>query len=156
MVASRAAPAVLVHAARRVPPVCTASPKALHVATGLASIPLLLAKLWVVYPKLFAWPPFKSIATLLERLALLPLIGGGLFLVFTGLANINLWYPWPFSFPTAHYWVAWITIGALVVHIGAKLATTRHALRRPRRHRRRRRIPPTIRAAGGRSSEPSS
>ena len=101
-----------------------------HVATGLASIPLLFAKLWVVYPKLFAWP-FKSIATLLERLALLPLIGGGLFLVFTGLANINLWYPWPFSFPTAHYWTAWITIGALVVHIGAKLATTRHALRRP-------------------------
>ena len=105
----------------------------LHVATGLATIPLLLAKLWVVYPKLFAWPPFGSIAMLLERLMLLPLIGGGLFLVFTGLANINLWYPWPFSFPTAHYWVAWITIGALVVHIGAKIGTTRHALRRPDR-----------------------
>ena len=33
-----------------------------HVATGLASIPLLLAKLWVVYPKLFTWPPFRSVA----------------------------------------------------------------------------------------------
>ncbi len=103
----------------------------LHVATGLATIPILFAKLWVVYPKLFAWPPFRSIAALLERLALLPLIGGGLFLVFTGLANINIWYPWPFSFPTAHYWTAWITIGALVVHIGAKFTTTRLALRRP-------------------------
>ncbi len=28
-----------------------------HVATGLAAIPLLLAKLWAVYPKLFQWPP---------------------------------------------------------------------------------------------------
>ena len=32
-----------------------------HVATGLASIPLLLAKLWAVYPKLFTWPPFSSV-----------------------------------------------------------------------------------------------
>jgi DMSO/TMAO reductase YedYZ molybdopterin-dependent catalytic subunit len=104
-----------------------------HVATGLASIPLLLAKLWVVYPKLFAWPPFDSIATLLERLALLPLVGGSLFLLFTGLGNINLWYPWPFNFPIAHYWAAWITIGALIVHIGAKAAATRRAVRRTER-----------------------
>ena len=53
----------------------------------------------------------------------------GIFLLFTGLANINLWYPWPFNFRTSHYWVAWITIGALVVHIGAKFAITRSALR---------------------------
>ncbi len=48
----------------------------------------------------------------------------------SGLANINLWYPWQFSFPVTHYWVAWITIGALVVHVGAKRATTLRALRR--------------------------
>src|SRR6185369_13370935 len=29
----------------------------LHVATGIALIPLLAAKLWSVYPKLFTWPP---------------------------------------------------------------------------------------------------
>jgi DMSO/TMAO reductase YedYZ molybdopterin-dependent catalytic subunit len=102
----------------------------LHVATGLASIPLLLAKLWAVFPKLFAWPPFRGVASALERLSLLPLVGGALFMLFSGLANINLWYPWNFNFPRAHYWVAWITIGALVVHIGAKLHTTRTALRR--------------------------
>ena len=102
----------------------------LHVATGLASIPLLFAKLWAVFPKLFAWPPFHSVASLLERLSLLPLVGGSLFLLFSGLANINLWYPWPFNFPIAHYWVAWITIGALIVHIGAKISTTRAALAR--------------------------
>jgi hypothetical protein len=100
-----------------------------HVATGLASIPLLFAKLWTVYPKLFTWPPFSSIANALERLAIFPLVAGALFLLFTGLANINLWYPWKFFFPTAHYWAAWITIGALVVHLGAKWPITRRELR---------------------------
>jgi DMSO/TMAO reductase YedYZ molybdopterin-dependent catalytic subunit len=99
-----------------------------HVATGLASIPLLLAKLWVVLPKLFAWPPFTSAAHLVERLAIFPLVAGGVFELFTGLSNTHLWYPWPFNFRSAHYWVAWITIGALVVHIGAKWAATRVAL----------------------------
>lgn len=99
-----------------------------HVATGLASIPLLLAKLWVVFPKLFAWPPFTSVAHLVERLAIFPLVAGGVFELFTGLADTHLWYPWPFGFRAAHYWVAWITIGALVVHLGAKWASTRAAL----------------------------
>jgi DMSO/TMAO reductase YedYZ molybdopterin-dependent catalytic subunit len=102
----------------------------LHVATGIATIPLLLAKLWVVYPKLFRRPIFSGLGSLLERLSLVPLIGGGIFLLFTGLANINLWYPWPFNFRSSHYWVAWITIGALIVHIGAKLTTTRTAISR--------------------------
>jgi DMSO/TMAO reductase YedYZ molybdopterin-dependent catalytic subunit len=99
-----------------------------HVATGLAAIPLLLAKLWVVYPKLFAWPPFTSVAHLLERLAIFPLVAGGVFELFTGLADTHIWYPWPFNFRTSHYWVAWITIGALVVHLGAKWTITRAAL----------------------------
>jgi DMSO/TMAO reductase YedYZ molybdopterin-dependent catalytic subunit len=104
----------------------------LHVATGIASIPLLLAKLWVVYPKLFQRPVLTSAASVLEKVSIVPLVGGGIFMLFTGLANINLWYPWPFNFRTAHYWVAWITIGALVVHIGAKVTITRTALaRRP-------------------------
>jgi DMSO/TMAO reductase YedYZ molybdopterin-dependent catalytic subunit len=102
----------------------------LHVAAGLASIPLLLAKLWVVYPKLFRWPPFDGAAGVIERLSLVPLVAGGLFQLGTGLANINLWYPWRFSFPVTHYWVAWITIGALIVHVGAKATITRRAFRR--------------------------
>jgi len=35
----------------------------LHVATGIAAVPLLLAKLWSVYPKLFVRPPVRSVAT---------------------------------------------------------------------------------------------
>jgi DMSO/TMAO reductase YedYZ molybdopterin-dependent catalytic subunit len=104
----------------------------LHVATGIASIPLLLAKLWVVYPKLFRRPVLTSVASVLEKASIVPLVGGGIFMLFTGLANINLWYPWPFNFRTSHYWVAWVTIGGLVVHIGAKFTITRRALsRRP-------------------------
>ena len=44
----------------------------LHVATGIAAVPLLLAKLWSVYPRLFVWPPVRSVAHALERLSLLP------------------------------------------------------------------------------------
>jgi len=100
----------------------------LHVATGIATMPLLLAKLWTVFPKLLRWPPFDDVAHAVERVSLVPLIGGSLLLLFTGLANINGWYPWPFNFVVTHYWTAWITIGALVVHGGAKWTATWHAL----------------------------
>ena len=106
--------------------------QSLHVATGIAAIPLLLAKLWVVYPHLWTWPPLRSIAHAVERISLFPLIAGSLFLLMSGLLNVANWYPWAFFFPRAHYWAAWITIGALVVHIAAKLPITRDALRRVR------------------------
>jgi hypothetical protein len=51
-------------------------------------------------------------------------------MVFSGVANIAQWYPWRFSFTAAHYWTAWVTIGALVAHIGAKAPITRRSLRR--------------------------
>ncbi|MGH2698650.1 MAG: molybdopterin-dependent oxidoreductase [Actinomycetota bacterium] len=94
--------------------------QSLHVATGIASIPLLLAKLWTVYPRFWVWPPAKSTMHLVERISLFPLVAGSLFLAFTGIANIGLWYPWRFFFPAGHYWASWITMGALIVHIGAK------------------------------------
>lgn len=102
----------------------------LHVVSGLASIPLLLMKLWTVFPKLFAWPPFRSVAQALERLALLPLVGGALLLVFTGVGNIHFYRPWEFSFRRGHYAAAWIMTGALVVHVGVQWGTARLALRR--------------------------
>ncbi|WP_436793070.1 molybdopterin-dependent oxidoreductase [Actinospongicola halichondriae] len=102
----------------------------LHVFTGVLSIPLLLAKLWTVLPKFFRLPPVASLPHLIERIALLPLVGGAIFLLFTGFNNIVAWYPWEFGFVAAHYWAAWITIGGLVAHVGAKVATTRRVLRR--------------------------
>ena len=100
-------------------------------ATGIVAIPVLLAKLWAVAPRLLQTPVARNLSHALERLSLLPLVGGALFLLVTGVANIDLWYPWPFFFPAGHYWVAWITIGALIVHVGAKVHITRTALARP-------------------------
>jgi DMSO/TMAO reductase YedYZ molybdopterin-dependent catalytic subunit len=97
-----------------------------HVLTGIMAIPLLLAKLWVVYPNFFAYPPIRSVAHALERISLVPLVGGALFELATGVANIAYWYtPMPFNFTVAHFYVAWVTIGGLIVHIGAKLSLTR-------------------------------
>lgn len=100
----------------------------IHVTTGIASIPLLLAKLWTVYPSLWTWPPIRSAAHAIERISLLPLVGGSLFLLFSGVASISRWFPWGFSFPPVHHAVAWITVGGLVVHLGAKIGATRLAL----------------------------
>jgi DMSO/TMAO reductase YedYZ molybdopterin-dependent catalytic subunit len=96
-----------------------------HVATGLASVPLLLAKLWTVYPLLWEWPPIRSVAHALERLSIVPLIAGAIFQLATGIANIAQWYRFHFFFTVTHYWVAWITIGALLVHIAAKITIVR-------------------------------
>ncbi|MGQ0831928.1 MAG: molybdopterin-dependent oxidoreductase [Microthrixaceae bacterium] len=100
----------------------------LHVVTGFATVPLLLAKLWVVAPKLFEWPPARSVGHALERLALLALVGSAVFLLVSGIANVARWYPWTFFFPAAHLWAAWILVGALIVHVGATWATARAAL----------------------------
>lgn len=101
-----------------------------HVVTGTAAIPLLIVKLWAVFPKLFTWPPVENLAHAVERASLFPLVAGSIFQLFTGLSNTARWYPWKFDFPTAHYWTAWITIGALIAHIGAKITITRRALAR--------------------------
>ena len=105
----------------------------LHVAAGIASVPVLVAKLWLVWPRLLSVPPFRRPSDVVERAGLLALVGGGIFMVWTGVANIAQWYPWPFSFTAAHYQVAWITIGGIVAHVGAKRAVARQALRRPSR-----------------------
>jgi hypothetical protein len=97
----------------------------LHVATGLACVPLLAAKLWTVYPRLWQWPPVQSVAHAVERVTILPLIMGAIFQLATGIANIAQWYRFRFFFTVTHFWVAWITVGALLVHVAAKLAVVR-------------------------------
>ncbi|GIG56828.1 molybdopterin-binding protein [Longispora fulva] len=103
----------------------------LHVATGLASVPLLGAKLWSVYPKLFAWPPFRDLAHALERCSVLLLASTAIFQLVTGILNIARWYaPMPFGFVAAHHWTAWLAVGALLVHVAVKLPIVRRALSR--------------------------
>ena len=103
----------------------------LHVFTGIAAIPLLLAKLYTVYPKLFTWPPFRSLGHLVERLSILVLIAAAFFQLSTGLLNYAEWFPWGFGFPAAHYAMAWVAIGALLVHLAVKLPVIIDALRSP-------------------------
>jgi hypothetical protein len=103
----------------------------LHVITGLASIPLLLAKLWTVWPRFVQWPAFRTAGQALWRIALLPLVGGSLFLLGTGTANIAGWYPWHFDFRKAHFTAAWMTMGGLLVHVAAVSGIAARALRRP-------------------------
>jgi DMSO/TMAO reductase YedYZ molybdopterin-dependent catalytic subunit len=100
-----------------------------HVATGLASIPVLIAKLWVVAPRFWARPAVRSPAHAVERAMLLPLVGGGVFLLVTGTLNTFRWYPWEFFFTRAHYWAAWITVGGILAHVSAKAAVTGQVLR---------------------------
>jgi DMSO/TMAO reductase YedYZ molybdopterin-dependent catalytic subunit len=102
----------------------------LHVFCGIAAIPVLLAKLWSAYPNLYRWPPVRSVAHSIERAWIVPLVGGALLLLVTGLMNIGYWYGWGFDFIRTHYWTAWIVTGALVVHLSAKLPILRRALAR--------------------------
>lgn len=100
----------------------------LHVATGIACVPLLLAKLYAVYPLLFAWPPARSLSHAFERGTLALLVGGSLFQLTSGLLNIAQSYgPMGFNFTVVHYWVGWITVGALALHIGTKITIARAA-----------------------------
>ncbi|MCZ4077066.1 molybdopterin-dependent oxidoreductase [Rhodococcus sp. H36-A4] len=88
----------------------------LHVGLGLILVPIVLAKLWSVVPKLFVTPPIRSVSEALERLSLLALVGGILFEIVTGVLNIQYDYIFGFSFYTAHYWGAWIFIAGFVSH----------------------------------------
>ncbi|MGW8374766.1 molybdopterin-dependent oxidoreductase [Streptomyces sp. ODS28] len=92
----------------------------LHVATGIASVPLLLAKLWTVYPRLFAWPVLRGVRHALERLSVAVLVGTALLELFMGLLNTVQWYPWPFSFRQVHWALAWVLAGSLLLHLAVK------------------------------------
>lgn len=101
----------------------------LHVTVGLITLPLLLAKLWSVIPKLFQWPAVHSAANAVERGSLLLLVGGALFEFGTGILNIQNFYPWHFDFVVAHYWGAWVFFSAFLVHVVVKMPTVVRAFR---------------------------
>ncbi|MCW2581175.1 MAG: Oxidoreductase, molybdopterin binding [Blastococcus sp.] len=102
----------------------------LHVTVGIAAIPLLLVKLWTVFPLLFEWPPAGSLARAVSRLSILVLVGAAVMALATGLINISQWYPFGFNFTQGHYWTGWIAIGAVAVHVGAKAPQIRRGLAR--------------------------
>ncbi|MFG2139715.1 molybdopterin-dependent oxidoreductase [Streptomyces sp. NPDC048650] len=103
-----------------------------HVTLGVTLVPVLLAKLWSVIPKLFALPPARSVGHALERLSLLLLVGGALFEFVTGILNIQLDYLFPGSFYPLHFYGAWVFIAAFVAHVVLRIPRTVRALRERR------------------------
>jgi len=107
----------------------------LHLICGTAAIPLLLVKLWSVFPKLFERPDLRNVrrlgVQLLERGSIAVLVAAAIFQLTTGLMNSTQWYPWSFSFRSTHFAVAWVAIGSLLVHIAVKLPLIRTALTGP-------------------------
>ena len=105
-----------------------------HVIAGTAAIPLLLVKLWSVYPKLFArvrlGDPRAAVLHSLERASIAVLVASAIFELASGTANAAQWYPWGFAFPQTHFAVGWLAAGALLVHIAVKLPVIRDALGR--------------------------
>jgi DMSO/TMAO reductase YedYZ molybdopterin-dependent catalytic subunit len=100
-----------------------------HVMLGLALVPVVLAKLWSVMPRLFAWPPFRSLAQFLERATLIFLVGGVIFEMGTGILDINYFAPIGFNFYTGHFYGAWIFTAAFVVHVALRLGRAVTSLR---------------------------
>ena len=104
--------------------------QSLHLIAGFTVIPILLAKLWSVIPRLFETPPVRSVAHSLERLSVLGLVGSSIFLLVSGIINIEYWLPFGFSFLPAHYYAAMIFVGALALHLTLKLPIVASTFRR--------------------------
>ena len=101
----------------------------LHVNIGLAAVPLLLAKLWSVIPRLFAWPPVASPAQAIERGSIALLVSSAVFEFATGIINAQNYYAFDFRFVPAHYYGAIVFVASLVVHILVKLPVMVRAYR---------------------------
>jgi DMSO/TMAO reductase YedYZ molybdopterin-dependent catalytic subunit len=99
-----------------------------HVATGTATIPLVLVKLWSVYPNVFRWPPFRSVRRVLERISLAILVGSILVQLTTGFLNVLNWYPFPWDFVSVHHYLAYVVVGSVLLHVGVKLPDIRYGL----------------------------
>lgn len=101
-----------------------------HVVVGSMLLPILLAKLWTVYPRLFQWPPVTGPVTFLERVSVGVLVATALVEPVIGILNAVQWYPWSFSFRATHYALAWVMIGAMTLHIAVQLPVIREHWRR--------------------------
>lgn len=56
------------------------------------------------------------------------LISSGLLQLVTGLLNTLQYYPWKWSFVSVHYWLGYVLIGSLLLHIAVKLPIVRRGL----------------------------
>ena len=99
-----------------------------HVTLGVMVLPLVLAKLWSVMPKLFQRPVVKNAAGALERISLLALVASVLVEFATGIL-LSEDYPFTFNFDAIHYYGAWVFGTLFVLHACIKLPVVRRAYR---------------------------
>jgi hypothetical protein len=102
-----------------------------HVATGIACLPLVLIKLWSVYPNLFRFPPLRSLRHAVERFSVAVLIGASLVQLVTGVLNVVVWYAFGWDFVPVHYGLAWVVAGSVLLHVAVKLPDIAYGLRTP-------------------------
>ena len=103
--------------------------QSLHVNVGLVTVPLLLAKLWSVIPRLFAWPPVRVPARAIERGSIALLVASAVFEFATGIINAQNFYAFHFRFVVVHYYGAVVFVASLAVHIVVKLPVMVRAYR---------------------------
>ena len=101
----------------------------IHVTLGLMAIPLVAAKLWSVIPRLFAWPPVRNLAGVLERGSMLLLVGSLLVEIVTGTLWIQDYFPLKVDFYPVHYYGAWVFGAMFLLHACVKLPVVRRAYR---------------------------
>jgi DMSO/TMAO reductase YedYZ molybdopterin-dependent catalytic subunit len=92
-----------------------------HIAAGIACFPLILGKLYTIYPRLFVYPPITGFVNLLERASIALFVAASLVEIVIGMINTADWYPFPFPFRQTHFALAFVIIGSLAIHIGVKL-----------------------------------
>jgi hypothetical protein len=118
----------LIHFSASWPSWSYAVTQGVHVTLGLMVVPLVLAKLWSVMPKLFQRPMVKNVAGAVERLSLLGLVASVLLELATGIL-LSEDYPFSFNFEAVHYYGAWVFGTLFVLHACIKIPMMRRAYR---------------------------
>lgn len=93
----------------------------IHITAGIACFPLILAKLYTVFPNLFETPPITGVGNLLARASIAVFVGASLVEITIGLLNTYQFYPWPFGFREVHFALSFVIVGSLAIHIAVKL-----------------------------------
>jgi hypothetical protein len=105
-----------------------------HITAGILCFPLLLAKLYIVFPELFQTPSVRSFPHFLERASIALFVSTSIVQIVIGLLNTyQLYAVFPFPFRQTHYVLSFVIIGSLAIHIAVKLDVIAKHWRKPAR-----------------------
>jgi hypothetical protein len=103
-----------------------------HITAGILCFPLLLAKLYIVFPELFQTPSVRSFPHFLERASIALFVSSSIVQIVIGLLNTyQLYAVFPFPFRQTHYVLSFVIIGSLAIHIAVKLEVIAKHWRKP-------------------------